>query len=152
MGAPLSPAAPLAAKPADPSKQPRHWWFRWRWFFLVVELLLVIFSAVWIFCFEKHLPASLTFGQLIYGLISLDLSVAIYIYGVGPLSPHWRPRLSAQPTPDAAKVMLGPASAEAAAHDHPLGPSSSASVNQTPAPNQQDPNVAPNPGQNPGQK
>jgi len=145
MGAPVSPATPLTAKPAPPPKK-HHWWFRWRWFFLVLELLLLGISAIWLYCFPGKPPASVTFGQIVYALVCLDLSFAIYLYGVGPLSPHWKPDLPQPSPPDiSTKAALGPSDASAAAtHDHPLGPASPAeTVTPPPSPNQ----IPDNPGQ-----
>src|SRR5260370_35012501 len=63
------------------------------WWFLIGALVLVILNAVLEPMIAKRwkVPCAWSWLQFAYGLISAEICAAVYFYGVGSLSPHWRP-------------------------------------------------------------
>jgi hypothetical protein len=97
---------------------PRKMHFRPFWFFVLFALVLVLLNAFFRTPIAGYLHVSWTWSQFVYALVSLELCAAIYFYGVGSLSPHWRPDPGAQPSGVKA-ALLAPAPS---AGSHPLGP------------------------------
>src|SRR5260370_31456406 len=90
------------------------------WWFLIGAVVLVILNAVLEPMIAKRwkVPCAWSWPQFGYGLISAEICAAVYFYGVGSLSPHWRPDA---PSGDAgAKAAL--LAATAAGGSHALGP------------------------------
>jgi|GraSoi2013_115cm_1033766.scaffolds.fasta_scaffold319743_2 hypothetical protein len=90
------------------------------WWFLIGALVLVILNAFLEPMIAKRwkVPCAWSWLQFGYGLISAEICAAVYFYGVGSLSPHWRPDA---PSGDAgAKATL--LAATPAGGSHPLGP------------------------------
>src|ERR1700688_3218265 len=68
--------------------------------------------------FESLFHLTLSLAQVLYGLISVELCIAIYLYGVGRFSPHWRLEPPARPSVRAMLFQRVPATK---AGSHPLG-------------------------------
>ncbi len=87
------------------------------WWFLIGALVLVILNAVLEPMIVKRwkVPCAWSWLQFAYGLISAEICAAVYFYGVGNLSPHWRPD-----APSGARATL--LAATPAGGSHPLGP------------------------------
>jgi hypothetical protein len=88
------------------------------WLFLICAVVLVILSAILEPVLEKRWQVSWSWLQFGYGLISAEVCAAIYFYGVGSLSPHWRPDA---PTGDSGTKATLLATTPAGG-SHPLGP------------------------------
>ena len=87
--------------------------------FLIAALLLVILNAILEPMIAEHLHISWSWLQFAYGLISAEICAAVYFYGVGSLSPHWRP--DAPSGDSGAKTTL--LATTPTGGSHPLGPS-----------------------------
>jgi len=87
------------------------------WWFLIGALVLVILNAFLEPMIAKRwkVPCAWSWLQFGYGLISAEICAAVYFYGVGSLSPHWRPD-----APSGAKATL--LATTPAGGSHPLGP------------------------------
>src|SRR5258708_31746153 len=91
----------------------RHYWW-----FLIGAVILVIVNAFLEPMIAEHLHVSWSWLQFGYGLISVEICAAVYFYGVGSLSPHWRPDA---PSGDAgARATL--LATTLGGGSHPLGP------------------------------
>ena len=80
---------------------------------LIGLTLMAIFAFLvyflWRGSIREWLGVSLTSKQFLYSLVSVELSLALYFYGVGWLSPHWRPGPKTAGRPLSAQHPLGPA-------------------------------------------
>jgi hypothetical protein len=93
-------------------------WFQPYWLFLLAGVVLTGLNAICKGALAEHLGVSWSWRQFWYGLISAEICAAIYFYGVGSLSPHWRPDA---PTKESmAKQTLG--AMKPSEGSHPLGP------------------------------
>ena len=88
------------------------------WWFLIGAVILVMVNAFLEPIIAEHLHVSWSWLQFGYGLISVGICAAVYVYGVGSLSPHWRP--DAPSGEAAAKTTL--LATTSAGGSHPLGP------------------------------
>jgi hypothetical protein len=87
--------------------------------FLIAALVLVILDAILEPMIAEHLHISWSWLQFAYGLICVEICAAVYFYGVGSLSPHWRP--DAPSGDSGAKTTL--LARTPTGGSHPLGPS-----------------------------
>jgi hypothetical protein len=80
---------------------------------LVGVITLAIVALVLYGCcrgaIREHFNISFTSKQFLYGLVSVEVCLAVYFYGVGWISPHWRPDPKPPAMPQAAQHALGPA-------------------------------------------
>jgi len=80
---------------------------------LIGLTLIAIFAFLvylfWRASIREWFGVSLTSKQFLYGLVSVELSLALYFYGVGWISPHWRPDPRPPAKPQSAQHPLGPA-------------------------------------------
>jgi len=97
------------------AKKPR---FRAYWLFVLSALVLVILNEFLGPAIAERLQVSWSWPQFAYALISVEVSAAIYFYGVGSLSPHWRPETSSGVSGTKATLLAG----KPAGGSHPLGP------------------------------
>ena len=76
-----------------------------------ITLIAIFASLVYLFwrgSIREWFGISLTSKQFLYGLVSVELSLALYFYGVGWISPHWRPDPRPPAKPQATQHPLGP--------------------------------------------
>lgn len=102
-------------------------WLRPYWLFLLAGLLLVALNAIFGVKIAERLGVGWSWRQFWYGLISAETCAAIYFYGVGRLSPHWRPDGPAKDTRAKASLIA----ARPSGGSNALGPRMTAAVKPT---------------------
>jgi hypothetical protein len=79
----------------------------------LVGLLAIAIVALLVYgcrgAIREHFSISFTSKQFLYGLVSVEVCLAVYFYGVGWISPHWRPDPKPPAKPQATQAALGPA-------------------------------------------
>jgi hypothetical protein len=92
------------------------------WFFAFGALVLILLN--WVLRPEVSEKYNVTWSwlQFLYALVSVEVCVAIYFYGVGSWSPHWRPDPPPKVAVPGAKAMFLAAKPGADGESHPLGP------------------------------
>jgi hypothetical protein len=92
------------------------------WFFALGAVALMLLN--WFLRAEVSEKYNVTWSwlQFLYALLSVEVCVAIYFYGVGSWSPHWRPDPPPKVAVPGAKAMFLAAKPGADGDSHPLGP------------------------------
>jgi hypothetical protein len=76
---------------------------------ILIAILAFLIYSFWRGSIREWFSISLTSKQFLYALVSVELPLALYFYGVGWISPHWRPDPKPPAKPQAAQHPLGPA-------------------------------------------